>query len=321
MNGFLRSPVLQTAISWLHSGSSLPEKPEEVRLIPVEGGALEARVSPPAGTLPPARVLLLFHGLCGCSLSSYMCRTAALASQRGFLAVRVISRDHGGTQHLSRAAYHAGRSDDLRAALDWALAAWPEARVGMAGFSLGGSTLLKMAGEMGGDAPERLLGVCAVSPPLDLALAQAFLRERRPYIDGYFVSHLRRMYARKASLYPDLYPLELLDGVGSIREFDERITAPFNGFSSADDYYERSSAERQLAAIRIPTRIIFAQDDPVVPWEPWRRYLEGQEGESPLRIDAPPHGGHIGFLRWDFSRPVPLVYWAEEELLRFFAEA
>jgi len=57
-------------------------------------------------------------------------------------------------------------------------------------------------------------------------------------------------------MFAGLYSVDGLDLIGSVRDFDEMITARFCGFTSADDYYARSSAMHVLAAIAIPTLIL-----------------------------------------------------------------
>ena len=47
----------------------------------------------------------------------------------------------------------------------------------------------------------------------------------------------------------------------TVREFDEKIVAPLNGFAGADDYHARCSAAPVLGAIRTPTLLIHGLDD------------------------------------------------------------
>jgi hypothetical protein len=47
-------------------------------------------------------------------------------------------------------------------------------------------------------------------------------------------------------------------------EFDDRVTAPLNGYLNVDDYYRRASSRYFLGAIETPTLIIQSEDDPFV---------------------------------------------------------
>ena len=82
-------------------------------------------------------------------------------------------------------------------------------------------------------------------------------------------------------------------GAQNLWEFDERFTAPRNGFAGAADYYGRSSARFFLDEIAVPTLLIHALNDPIVPDAPyrdrdWRRNRR-------LLPALQPKGGHVGF--------------------------
>ena len=83
-------------------------------------------------------------------------------------------------------------------------------------------------------------------------------------------------------------------GTRSLREFDDRYTAPFFGFSDAADYYRTQSACRFLDRIRVPALLVQAKDDPVVPFEVFER--PGLLANPHLKLVATEHGGHLGFL-------------------------
>jgi len=103
--------------------------------------------------------------------------------------------------------------------------------------------------------------------------------------------------------------------IHSIREFDDRITALYSGFLSADDYYARAAAARVLDTIAIPTLVIHASDDPFI------RFTD----ETRAKIAANPHiewletthGGHCAFLANPDKASANDGYWAEHTALRF----
>jgi hypothetical protein len=189
-----------------------------------------------------------------------------------------------------------------------------------AGFSMGGNLVLKMAGEFGDSAPEQLRGIVAINPALDLASCADALGAPRNFIyNRHFVRRLKRSMRFKASLFPDIY---MTDGraksmhrVRSVREFDEKITAPFCGFAGADDYYARSSAMRVIAAIRKPTLILTAEDDPFVPFASFG--IAAIRENPNVRLVAPRHGGHCAFVSQEDG---PERFWAEARLVEFCKE-
>jgi hypothetical protein len=253
--------------------------------------------------------VLLVHGLGGSADAPYVLGAARLAHRAGANVVRLNQRNCGGTEALTPTLYHSGMSGDLAAVVRELVARDGLSRVLVAGFSMGGNLALKMAGEMGGGAPAALVGVCAVSPALDLQETVRNLGKpsNRPY-QWNFVRGLRRLVERKKRLYPGLYDTSGLDRLRTVRDFDELYTAPHGGFADADDYYARSSALPLVPRIRVPTLIVHARDDPLVPGEP---LLRPGAAENPHVAKAlPPHGGHVAFVSGGKGER----FWAEERL-------
>lgn len=171
---------------------------------------------------------------------------------------------------------------------------------------------MKMAGEMGEGAPPELLGVCAVSPALDLEETTRNLERpsNRLYQWG-FARGLRRLVKRKKELYPSLYDIRRLKRLRTVRDFDELYTAPHGGFASAEDYYARTSAITFVSRVRVPALVIHALDDPLVPSQPLKR--SEVSGNPSLVTVMPPHGGHVAFI----SATKEKRFWAEERIAEF----
>ena len=70
-----------------------------------------------------------------------------------------------------------------------------------------------------------------------------------------------------------------------------------------------------LAQIRVPTLIIQAMDDPLIPFEPFLR--SGIEQNPFLRLLATEHGGHTGFLAARPSGNDQDAYWGESRVVQF----
>jgi len=76
-----------------------------------------------------------------------------------------------------------------------------------------------------------------------------------------------------------------------ICEFDDRFTAPLSGFKDVDDYYRRCSAAPLLSSIRVPTLVIAAANDPLVPVE----LFEQHASSDAIEMHITPCGGHLGY--------------------------
>ena len=174
--------------------------------------------------------------------------------------------------------------------------------------------VLKLAGEDAKALPAEVSGICAVSPAIDLSSCAEAIRYRsnRVYERSYVRSLCRRLKL-KHELYPELYDTSDLHLVRTIRDFDERYTAHDGGFRDADDYYKRASALPLIKRINRPTLIIHAQDDPFIPFAPFRQI--SVVDNSFVILLAPEHGGHVGFIA-DHVNQLDR-FWAEDRIVEF----
>ncbi|MBA3240411.1 MAG: alpha/beta fold hydrolase [Acidobacteria bacterium] len=262
-----------------------------------------------------APTLVLVHGLEGSSRSHYMRGTARKAFTAGLNVVGVNLRNCGDSEHLTETLYHSGMSGDIRRVVE-ELAEHDGLRtIFVAGFSMGGNIVLKLAGEYGERPPESLAGVCAVSPSLDLSACADRLeqRENRIYMSS-FLHSLHRRIRRKQRRHPNIYDARGLRSVRTIREFDERFTAPHAGFRDAADYYAQSSALPLVARIRVPTLILHAADDPLIPAS---SFLDPSLALNPeVLLVMPPRGGHVAFIA-DAASGGEDRFWAENRVVEF----
>ena len=121
---------------------------------------------------------------------------------------------------------------------------------------------------------------------------------------------------RKARAWPGRFDLSRLGGVRTVREFDERFTAPHHGFRDAADYYHRASSLQVVERVRVPTLVVSAADDPFVPPEQFGD--PGIASNPHVTVQVTPHGGHCGF----YARAAPGFdgYWAERRAVEVVRE-
>ena len=248
------------------------------------------------------------HGLEGSSASGYARSMVHAALQRGWMTHRFNMRGCGGSDDLAVTGYHAGQTSDLLAFLR-------ERRqtstvpIFVIGFSLGGNVTLKLAGELGEKAGELLVGVCAVSTPIDLAACAAALAEGRNFIyQGRFLDRLKDRIRRKNRQAPDVYTLEHLPKIRTIQEFDDHYTARLFGFGTAANYFRTQSSNQFLERIRIPALLIQSKDDPMVPFPVFAH--PAFESNPCLTLLAMEHGGHLGFISRGKAR-----FWLDQTVL------
>ena len=260
-----------------------------------------------------APLLVLVHGLEGSSDSNYMLGIAEKAWRRGFHTVRLNQRNCGGTEKLTPTLYNSGMSGDYRAVFDELSAGDGFSQVFVAGYSMGGNLVTKMAGEFGENVPPALRGVAAVCPALNLgACADALEKTENYFYQRHFVAGLMSRYARKAELFPERYSTHGFGPIRTVREFDNEITAPQFGYRDAQEYYEAAGAKRVVDKIRVPLLLITAQDDPFVPCEATR--ASGVEKNPAIDFVAPSYGGHCGFISGVGGEE---RFWAERRIVDF----
>ena len=291
---FLRGGHAQTIASFLLPRRvSLP--PGEERLIEVEPGV---KVLCHCHWQPERRnalTVIVVHGLEGSSDSQYMAGLAAKGMAMGMNVVRYNQRNCGGTDALSPTLYHSGRSPDIAQVAQHFIGRDQISRLALAGFSMGGNLVLKLAGEWGSQGPPQFRAVAAVCPAVDLAAsADALHLPGNRLYEFYFLWKLRRRLLAKARLFPGKFDPARARGVRSLRDFDDRVTAYYSGFTGASDYYARAAAANVVDRIAVPALILHAANDPFIRILPETR--QKIHANANILFQETADGGHCSFL-------------------------
>lgn len=238
--------------------------------------------------------VFLHHGLEGSSRSGYMISLAQCLLEAGFAVHRINMRSCGGTEHLTPTLYHSGLTQDVRLILE-RFRAGGRGPCFLVGFSLGGNVSLKLAGELGEAARPLLAGVAAVSTPIDLhACVRRLAKLENRIYEKRFMRGLKARYRRRHLSDPKRFPIDGLESARTIFEFDDLFTAKAFGFGTAPNYYATQSALRFLDGIRLPVLMVQAEDDPLIPFELFRR--PEISGNPHIRLLSVQAGGHLGFI-------------------------
>ena len=150
-----------------------------------------------------ALTVIIVHGLEGSSDSTYMLGIAAKGLALGMNVVRMNQRNCGGTEALAPTLYHSGRSQDIAAVAQNLIEHDKISRLALAGYSMGGNLVLKLAGEWGGSGPDQFRAVAAVCPAVNLAAsADALHLPSNRLYEQYFLWKLGGRLRSKALCIP-----------------------------------------------------------------------------------------------------------------------
>jgi predicted alpha/beta-fold hydrolase len=310
----LGNPHVQTILASLVNAPMMMPPTREHHVVLADGDRLMVHDSQPPRWRMSQPIVVLVHGLGGSHRSGYMRRLARLLWQRGYRVWRLDLRGCGRGLTLARRSYNAGCSADVRAVLAAAHRASPTSPLLLAGFSLGGNIVLKLAGEVRAEPVPGLSRVAAVAPPIDLErCSQLIAQPRNRLYELHYVRELVQLARQRQRRFPQ-QPAVRFPRRMTLWLFDELYTAPQGGFASALDYYRRSSAGPLIPAIEVPTLIVSARDDPFVAVESF------EELTVPAHVDVRlvPRGGHLGFLGWDGAGG---IRWAEQRLVEWLSYA
>ncbi len=232
-------------------------------------------------------VVMLAHGMGGCSESGYIKRIAAKLWSKGYGVFTINHRGSGRGMGLSSSLWNGGSSDDFDGMIDFILEKYSSLLI--VGFSLSGNILLKYLGEER-DIPSGLVGALAVNPPVDLRIASNILSTHPSC--RLFNWYYMKLIGNQARALIKNFPKAMDPGknLNTIWDFDKAYTAPAGGYKDVEDYYDQCSGKNYLKNIEKPTSILCSKDDPFVPPEVFKN-VSGN-----VDFCQPQGGGHMGYI-------------------------
>ncbi|MDX8431666.1 MAG: alpha/beta fold hydrolase [Candidatus Algichlamydia australiensis] len=275
-----------------------PEPKSRSLYVPFDDGdTMVLKVSTPKGWKRGGPIVMMVHGLAGSDRSVYLIRMTRKLMARGIKTVRVNLRGCGSGRGLSRYMFPHFSDKDLCRAAQAVKASSPDSTLQLVGFSLGGNYALKAAGKSSRRGEKLFDQVIAVSPPVYVETSSSLLgRPENRIYERYFTKLLRDEALRRIKsmkLTDASYIPENL----SIRQFDDFFTAPHLGLSSAEEYYARSSSKKYLCHVKMPVKILYSLDDPIID----ASALDDLTLPDHVEIHKTNKGGHMGFLGTPFS--------------------
>ncbi len=256
-------------------------------------------------------LVILLHGWEGSADSTYIACTGKALYRRGYDIFRLNFRDHGSSHHLNRGLFYAVLLEEVFQAVQQISRQEKEKPVFLVGFSLGGNFALRIAREMRQAPIDNLRHVVAISPVLDPEKATVII-DRQAMIRRYFLKKWLQSLQIKQGLFPDAYDFSEVLKLNTIMAVTDKMLDQYSDFNSASEYFKAYSIlYDSIDDLSVPTTIITAADDPIIPVEDF--YKLKLNHLTNLIIHT--YGGHNGFIDGFFMKS-----WYEQKLANLFDE-
>ena len=304
--------------------SHLSATTEELRVPLGEAHALHARAwwagrGDRAERVSRRPAVVIVHGIGGSSDSRTVVRTAVALHRAGFHVVRFDLRGAGASVPDVPTLYHAGLSADLGVVAAHVAADPRVSGVFLFGYSGGGTMALKLAGEWGDAPPPYVRGVISASAPLDYTRVAPWMDTA---LRSVYRFHILGALTSAAKTFATLHPARAhyrasdVKRMSSFRHYDGTIIVPMHGFTDVDLYYEAAGAGPWLPKISVPTLLLHAEDDPMVPFDTVRPWLP--RASKSVEVVLSKHGGHMGWLG-GIDEASWVETWPSRRALRFLS--
>ncbi len=252
-------------------------------------------------------VTVLLHGWEGSADSLYIQSLGQTLFDAGHEVVRLNLRDHGDTHHLNRELFHSCRLPEVFGAVRRIAAAYPDRKLNLVGYSLGGNFMLRV-GALAPSVGLEIAQIVAVSPLLDPDVTMTVLEEGLWIYHSYFVLKWSRSLQRKQAAWPQHYDFRDLLRTRNLRVMTDELVRNFTEYPTMQDYLAGYAITgNRLAPLQARSTIITALDDPIIPAADLERLAQLPH----LEIITTAHGGHCGFVE-DLG-PSP---WIDQQVLR-----
>lgn len=262
------------------------------------------------------KLVILSHGLEGNTHRPYMVGMTMLMNRIGWDVLAWNYRACSGEINRQLRMYHNGCIDDLDCVVQHALKKGAYDTVALIGFSLGGNLTLMYLGSMGSKLDRRIQRSVVFSVPCDLKAGALELAKPKNclYMKQFLVT-LHEKIKMKMEQMPDRINDDNYNRIKTFREFDDRYTAPINGFKDAEDYWAKCSSGQFIPEIRIPTLLVNALNDPFLADGCYP--VQKADQSRYVHLEMPTSGGHVGFVQFNGDGS----YWSENRAIEFLGQA
>ena len=254
-------------------------------------------------------VIILLHGLEGHAQRPYLTGAAKLFNDNAIDACCVNFRGCSGEANRFYRSYHSGATEDLDDVIQHCILQKGYSKIYIKGISLGGNITLKYLGE-DRIVPTEVKAGIAISVPCSLSGSADELHKMKNRAFAIrFKKHLLDKLRVKQMQFPEKLNDTAINGIKTLREFDDFYTAPAHGFNDSSDYYAKCSSLQFLKNIKTPALIINALNDSFLSADCYP--VKEAKMNANIHLEMPKYGGHVGFIL------KKNVYYNEKRALEF----
>ncbi|KAK6454450.1 Alpha/Beta hydrolase protein [Scheffersomyces xylosifermentans] len=270
-------------------------------------------------------LLIALHGLSGGSYESYIRAFLATISEDPYNFDAMVLNSRGCAKHsiTSPQLYSGLWTNDLRYLINEHIRPnWPNKRIYLIGFSLGGAILANYLGQEGSSVYSGIKGATVVGTPWDFPDSAHHLRESiighniysptmcqnlLRLLNQHYDSHLQfdtivSEYKKNPTNYE----------ISRLKQFDDVFTSKLFGLNNAEEYYRHASPVQRLLKVRVPVIILSSLDDPITGY---RSLPVGEVKLNPYtNLITTTIGGHLGWFNFTGGR------WYPGPLSRLYSE-
>lgn len=270
-------------------------------------------------------LVIALHGLSGGSYESYVraLMSKITSSEYGFDGMVLNARGCANHTITTPQLFCGLWTNDLRYVINEHIRPnWPNKRIFLVGFSLGGAICANYLAQEGDEVYTNIKGGAIMGSPWDFIDSNLHLQSSvignyvySPkmcsnligLLDEHYEGNLRHNPVVEAyKKNPDKF------GLKHLKDFDDNFTSKLFGFNNANEYYRLASPIQRLLRVRVPLAIVSSIDDPIIGW---RTLPVGEVKLNPYTmLITTSIGGHLGWFDNQGGR------WYAEPLSKLFKE-
>ncbi|XP_025198095.1 abhydrolase domain-containing protein 2 [Melanaphis sacchari] len=269
--------------------------------------------------------VVIVPGICNSSESDYIRTFVNYTQNQGY---RCAVLNHVGALHnvpvTASRIFTYGHTDDLHVMLCNLSEHYPNTKIIVIGYSMGGNLVTKYLGESRHNRPSSVIAGVSICQPYDALKATGVLLHwqnfRRLYlyalteaIKALILKHRSKLLADDIKEQYSLIEKDIISAA-TLPELDDAYTRKVNNFKNLHEFYRWSSCLHYINNVKTPMIFINSRDDPLVPEDlliPIQNFAKSKDNILYMELM---HGGHLGFFEGGFLYPNPIA-WLDRTLV------